>query len=86
MNKKVVVISTSLRAKSNSDILAESFAKGAKAAGNEVEIISLKDKAIGFCNTDNYNIGVTMGISMASVAGISFAIFIIMFVIYKKRK
>ena len=49
MNKKVVVINTSLRAKSNSDILAESFAKGTKEAGNEVEIISLKDKAIGFC-------------------------------------
>ena len=37
--KKVVVISTSLRPGSNSNSLAERFAEGAKAAGNEVEII-----------------------------------------------
>lgn len=37
-------------------------------------------------NIGNYNIGVTMGISMASVAGISFIVFIIMYVAYKKRK
>lgn len=37
-------------------------------------------------NIENYNIGVTMGISMASVAGISFIIFIIMYAAYKKRK
>lgn len=49
MSKKVVVISTSLRVQSNSDILAESFAKGAVEAGNEVEVISLKDKTLGFC-------------------------------------
>ena len=47
--KKVVVISTSLRHGSNSDMLADQFAKGAKAAGNEVEIISLVDKSIQFC-------------------------------------
>ena len=35
--KKVIVISTSLRAGSNSDMLAEKFAEGAKASGNEVE-------------------------------------------------
>ncbi len=29
--------------------MAESFAKGAKDAGNEVEIVSLKGKEIGFC-------------------------------------
>ena len=39
---KVLVISTSLRAKSNSDILAESLIKGAQDAGHEVEQISLK--------------------------------------------
>lgn len=49
MGKKVVVISTSLRANSNSDTLANEFAKGAKEAGNEVEVISLKGKKIGFC-------------------------------------
>ena len=37
--KKVIVISTSLRAGSNSDMLAEKFAEGAKASGNEVEKI-----------------------------------------------
>lgn len=49
MNKNVVVISTSLRSSSNSEILAQSFADGAKNAGNSVEIISLKGKQIAFC-------------------------------------
>lgn len=47
--KKVVILSTSLRKNSNSHALAESFAKGAKDAGNDVEIISLIGKQIGFC-------------------------------------
>ena len=47
--KKVVVISTSLRLGSNSHALAEQFAEGAKAAGNEVEFISLRGKEIKFC-------------------------------------
>ena len=45
----VLVISTSLRAKSNSDILAERLVAGARDAGHEVELISLKGKTIGFC-------------------------------------
>ena len=45
----VLVISTSLRAKSNSDILTESLIKGAREAGHEVEPISLKDKEVKFC-------------------------------------
>ncbi len=49
MSKKVLVISTSLRNNSNSDALANSFVKGAKEAGNQVEKISLRDKSIGFC-------------------------------------
>jgi len=49
MSKKVVVISASLRTNSNSALLAEKFAQGAKDAGNEVEIISLKGKNIAFC-------------------------------------
>ena len=49
MSKKVVVISTSLRKNSNSNTLAESFAEGAKAAGNDVEVISLIGKQISFC-------------------------------------
>ena len=47
--KKVVVISTSMRAGSNSQFLAEKFAEGAKAAGNEIEFISLRGKDIKFC-------------------------------------
>ncbi len=46
---KVLVITTSLRAKSNSDLLAERLCAGARDAGHEVEEISLKGKKIGFC-------------------------------------
>ena len=47
--KKVIVISTSLRAGSNSDMLADKFAEGATASGHEVEKISLRGKEIKFC-------------------------------------
>lgn len=47
--KKVLVISSSLRARSNSDALADEFARGAADAGNEVERITLKGKDIRFC-------------------------------------
>ena len=47
--KKVIVISTSLRPGSNSNALAEQFAKGAEAAGHQVELISLRGKEIKFC-------------------------------------
>ena len=46
---KVLVITTSLRAKSNSDILAARLIDGAKDAGHEVEVISLKGKTIRYC-------------------------------------
>ena len=46
---KVLVITTSLRTKSNSVILAERTNAGAKDAGHHVEQISLKGKTIGFC-------------------------------------
>ena len=49
MSKKVVVLSTSLRTNSNSELLAKSFVEGAKEAGNEVEYTSLKNKDIRFC-------------------------------------
>lgn len=49
MSKNVVVISTSLRANSNSEELATYFANGARDAGNNVEEISLKGKIISFC-------------------------------------
>ncbi|MBR1935698.1 MAG: flavodoxin family protein [Muribaculaceae bacterium] len=47
--KKVVVISTSMRPGSNSHQLAVQFAEGAKAAGHDVELISLRGKNIKFC-------------------------------------
>ena len=47
--KRVIVISTSLRHGSNSDMLADKFVEGANAAGNDVEKISLSDKNIQFC-------------------------------------
>ena len=47
--KKVIVISTSLRPGSNSDMLADQFAEGAKAAGHDVEKISLVGKNLQFC-------------------------------------
>lgn len=47
--KKVLIISTSLRHNSNSEILAKEFERGAVNAGNQVEFISLTDKKIGFC-------------------------------------
>ena len=46
MVKKVLIISTSLRGGSNSDILANECAKGAKEAGHDVELLSLKGKDI----------------------------------------
>jgi len=47
--KKIIVISTSLRSGSNSDMLADKFVEGAKAAGNDVEKVSLVGKNIQFC-------------------------------------
>ena len=47
--KKVLIITSSLRHRSNSDALAEAFARGASEAGNEVETITLKDKEVHFC-------------------------------------
>ena len=49
MVKKVLIISTSLRGGSNSDILANECAKGAKEAGHDVELLSLKGKDIKYC-------------------------------------
>lgn len=49
MAKKVLIISTSARRNSNSDILADAFMNGAIDAGNEVEKVSLTDKQIAFC-------------------------------------
>ena len=47
--KNVLIISASLREGSNSELLAGEFERGARDAGNRVEMISLKGKTIGFC-------------------------------------
>ncbi len=49
MSKKVLVISTSLRQNSNSEGLADEFARGAFEQGNQVEKVSLRNQAIHFC-------------------------------------
>ena len=49
MSKKVLLITTSLRGGSNSDILAKECERGAMQAGHDVELISLKEKKIQFC-------------------------------------
>lgn len=49
MPKKVLLIATSLRGGSNSDILAKECERGAKQAGHDTELISLKEKDIQFC-------------------------------------
>ena len=47
--KNVLIISTSLRGGSNSELLAKECAKGAEEAGNRVELLSLKGKNIRYC-------------------------------------
>lgn len=49
MSKRVLVISTSLRPGSNSELLARQFAQGAQEAGHTVEMISLAGRDIRFC-------------------------------------
>ena len=46
---KVLIVTSSLRGGSNSDILAQKAAEGARAAGHEVELVSLRGKKLGFC-------------------------------------
>ncbi len=47
--KNILILSASPRKNGNSDILCQQFMKGAEDAGNQVELISLYDKSIGFC-------------------------------------
>ena len=49
MGKNVLIISTSLRNGSNSEVLAKETEKGAKDADHNVEFVSLKEKNIQFC-------------------------------------
>lgn len=50
MGGKVLVISGTPRKGGNSDRLCEEFARGARESGNDVEVIRLREKKIGFCN------------------------------------
>ena len=47
--RKVLIISTSLRNNSNSDILARECERGARDAGLDVDYVSLKGKEIKYC-------------------------------------
>ncbi len=47
--KKVLILSASPRKSGNSDILCHQFMEGALESDNQVELISLYDKKIGFC-------------------------------------
>ncbi len=49
MSKNIVIISSSFRKNGNSELLAKAFADGTKKAGNQVEVICLSEKTIGFC-------------------------------------
>lgn len=47
--KKIVVVSSSLRKESSSEILAKNFADGALSMGNKVDLISIKDINLKYC-------------------------------------
>jgi len=49
MSKKVLIVSSSLRTGSNSELLAREAERGAREAGNDAELISLKDRDLHFC-------------------------------------
>lgn len=49
MKKNILILSTSPRKNGNSEMLAREFARGAEEAGHNVELLSLHDKTIGFC-------------------------------------
>lgn len=47
--KNILIISSSIRHNSNSEMLARQVFQGALSAGNKAELITLKDKNIRFC-------------------------------------
>lgn len=49
MSKHILILSGSPRKNGNSDLLCESFRKGALEAGHQVEKIRVAEKNIGFC-------------------------------------
>lgn len=48
MSKKVLIIGTSPRKNGNSNRLAQEFEKGAREAGNDVDVVYLYDKTLIF--------------------------------------
>ena len=52
--KKVLILSGSPRKDGNSDILCDQFAKGAKEAGNRVEVVRVADRKIAPCRACYY--------------------------------
>ena len=54
MAKKVLILSGSPRKNGNSDILCDRFAQGAREAGNDVEMIRVSEKKIGYCKACYY--------------------------------
>jgi len=49
MSKKVLIVVASPRKDGNSELLAEEFARGAAEAGNQVEIVRLREMELNFC-------------------------------------
>ena len=47
--KRVLILSSSPRKNGNSQMLCEQFCAGAEAAGNQVQLVRLAEKKIGFC-------------------------------------
>ncbi len=47
--KNVIIISSTPRINGNSEILANEFARGSKDAGNNVEVIKLRDYKLNYC-------------------------------------
>ena len=47
--KKIVIVTSSPRKNGNSEVLAQNFAEGVKAAGNEVKFIAVRDIGLKFC-------------------------------------
>lgn len=52
--KKVLILAGSPRKNGNSAMLCEEFARGAKEAGNDVELLFLRDMKIGYCQACYY--------------------------------
>lgn len=49
MKKRVLILSSSLRRRGNSDRLCDEFLRGAQEEGHEVEKIFLKEKRVNYC-------------------------------------